>query len=657
MRDVQLFDTSNSQIILRVGTSVFENASVQKIMRTCISDDATCHENLNSSEEDVGNFSLNSENGGDDLKKSKTSFDPNNFDPDNLDSSAVCYLRVNVSLPLHWPDYSNDRLPPAAQSDVKNSQLFWLLQSSGPIMYGKIGSVTDNFWRIRTFAACQSNIAQGKLSLIPKVAEGIKSSLDNLSRYLQNFENMLPGQLALSTILWQIHDFGESEEYWAGVSEEQRFGNILKFLKDNFKNGRVQDFFLPEMNLLSLVPDMTIMYILGKINERLGSENATDIRSDRIRSNSKLSVSKISDNSSKLSENESEPSSSKENIDLPKIRDNRDSRLSSSDVAGSTISAPTVSSMMQPTGGLSRAQRKTSSLSGMLGTKSHDRRNRVSDLEEDIKLPKRENSLKQYFEETPETKDNKHVDKFPPIPKHRSRNNIAKASRDSGLSDESCVFDKSELKLAPQKEKFDSPKFDFTKFESTKSDLPKSDLPKFEPPIVEIVSGSHGIMVGLKKVDIDTRSEISSSSSSKSENKPSKLQSVTKVLPVAPVRHESRTQLMATSVQNNTPISSSSFHNADRFKIPKSLNSPSPSSPNSKLPNLPMPVFGSPQSGSFPLPIATSTLNRDYRRVSQAQSQFNTLASTRNHNFKRSIVLNESIKPKTNPAVEWEMNI
>ena len=432
MRDVQLFDTSNSQIILRVGSSVFENEKIQKIMQ--ISRDG--NENLNSGgvEEDAGNFSLNSE------------IDDENSVNSNIDSNAVCYLRVNVSLPLHWPDYSNDRLPPAAQSDVKNSQLFWLLQSSGPIMYGKIGSVTDNFWRIRTFAACQSNIAQGRLSLNPKIADGIKSSLDKLSKYLLNFENMLPSQLALSTILWQIHNYGENEEYGVEGSQEFRFKNILEFLRDNFKNGRVQDFFLPEMNLLSLVPDMTIMYILGKIDEELSGEKI------------------------------------EENVDLPKTRDNaRNSRFSSSDVPESTISAPTVSTMMQPTGGLSRAQRKTSSLSGMLGTANHDRRNRIIDLEKDIKNPEKMSKIS---------------DKQQPIPKPRSRTNIAKASRDSGLSDESCVFEKSELKLASR---------------------------------VEILSGSHGIMVGLKKVDLDDKSDVSSSGSRKTP-------------PIAPVRHESKTQ-------------------------------------------------------------------------------------------------------------------
>lgn len=518
MRDVQLFDTSNSQIILRVGSSVFENEKIQKIMQ--VSRDG--NENLSGGEEDAGNFSLNSE-----IEESENS---------NIDNNAVCYLRVNVSLPLHWPDYSNDRLPPAAQSDVKNSQLFWLLQSSGPIMYGKIGSVTDNFWRIRTFAACQSNIAQGKLSLNPKIADGIKSSLDKLSKYLLNFENMLPSQLALSTILWQIHNYGENEEYWVEGSEEIRFKNILEFLRENFKNGKVQDFFLPEMNLLSLVPDMTIMYILGKIDEEL--EGGQKI----------------------LNENQ-------ENVvDLPKTRDNaRNSRFSSSDVPESTISAPTVSTMMQPTGGLSRAQRKTSSLSGMLGTASHDRRNRIVDLEKDIKNPEKMNKI-----------SDKHQQ---PIPKPRSRTNIAKASRDSGLSDESCVFEKSELKLHASR--------------------------------VEILSGSHGIMVGLKKVDLDNRSDVSSSGSRKTP-------------PIAPVRHESKTQ-------NISKISSSvGSEKAAGWVLNKTTQN------------------ASSKTAGLPVPIATSTLNRDYRRVSQVQNNnnFNTLQNTRNSNN-----INRS------STVEWEMNI
>lgn len=347
-------------------------------------------------------------------------------------------------------------------------------------------------------------------------------------------------------------------------------------MSDNFKNGRVQDFFLPEMNLLSLVPDMTIMYILGKIGERLGgnSTNLINISNSVNASNSpntsnspnispntsnpsnlpnsKLSSSKLSENSSKLSES-NEFSDSKENIDPPKTRNHRDSRFSSSDAPESTISAPTMSTMMQPTGGLSRAQRKTSSLSGMLGTTSHDRRNRIIDLDKDIKMPDEdkhvfnggkltheklvqksvENSIILETEIiTPNSKACFSGSKPLPIPKPRSRNNIAKASRDSGLSDESCVFEKSELKLVPQASR------------------------------VEILSGSHGIMVGLKKVDNDTRSEVRSEVSSSDSSKHEK---INKIVPVAPVRHESRTQKV-NSVQSSQNVSNISS-NFEKFNL------------------------------------------------------------------------------------------
>ena len=120
-------------------------------------------------------------------------------------------------------------------------------------MYGPIGGVTENFWRIRTFASCESNIAKSVLSLDEAIAAAIATSLKQLSHYLSTFDQLLPSQLALSTILWQISEYGESRKYWVGTSSEQRLRNMLEFLEYAFRVSCVKDYFLPEMNLLCRV--------------------------------------------------------------------------------------------------------------------------------------------------------------------------------------------------------------------------------------------------------------------------------------------------------------------------------------------------------------------------------------------------------------------
>merc|ERR1712110_817397 len=147
-----------------------------------------------------------------------------------------------------------------------------------------------------------------------------------------------------------------------------------------------------------------------------------------------------------------------------------------------------------------------------------------------------------------------------PVPKPRNRvPAIAKSSRDSGLSDDS-VFENHQLKL---------------------------------PPRVEILSGSHGIMVGLKRLEIKPADDNSS-------------------------HHSSGSSACSVQQQQQQSPPSALMASNRRFDF--------------KPPNV-----------AKVAPMASSTLNRESQEILRQYranaSKFNTLQSS-HHNNRRSAQLN-----------------
>jgi len=236
---------------------------------------------------------------------------------------------------LSKPNSILSELTTSARLDVESGKLFWLLQSSGPVIFND--SDSTNYWRIRTYAWHDSNIAKTVLSLNQAIADDLKNLLTRIQHFLSCYDS-LPSQLGLSAVLWEVKKHGENNnKYWCDT--ENAFKNCLKFLSKSFEEDYMADFFLPQMNLLSLVKSSVKDQVIENLKKiPLDNENIPTVSRSRT----------------PLVDPERSPLNSYGSL--------------------RSYSSGNSSTILKPTGGLTRAERKTSSVAPFINTASHNRK-------------------------------------------------------------------------------------------------------------------------------------------------------------------------------------------------------------------------------------------------------------------------------------------
>lgn len=211
----------------------------------------------------------------------------------------------------------------------------------------------------------------------PHATEAIKLNFDRLKNFLTTLDSQIPNlyvsvspmQIALSSILWHVD--AKSENFYLTSSADQVYLDILNQIYSHFESLNLPDRFLPEMNLfLPLKNDVNVPLILKIIdtqrtqirkiieaNEELTPKMPTPNRPNLELSRHKIKTISTSSNSSERTEY---------------LEPNTKSR------SNSTYNKYTV---LQPTGGLKKLERKTSSTCAFQGTYDYEQKQKDVDSE------------------------------------------------------------------------------------------------------------------------------------------------------------------------------------------------------------------------------------------------------------------------------------
>ena len=295
MSDVSLMQNSkmNGRIVLNVGKSVISKYLEMKSHQVSSNN----HQNLN--HEIITNY----------LQKS---------------SNCLCQVQINVCIPVTRSAEEISKLPEIAKEDVRNDNLFWILQSSSPLKNLFLDTNSSNyeteppsnFWKIRVFARTPGNLCRGIFTTDKKSSEKIKMVFDNVKRLLHSLEhqsnlsnstqklyqNVSPMQIALSTILWHVD--ARTESFYQNNSVEEILLDVISnSLYKSFETMILPDRFLPEMNLLlPLVQNVSVNKIqILQVLKDYQNDLQNHRNRERSRNNSEMSkMSQISQISSEI---------------------------------------------------------------------------------------------------------------------------------------------------------------------------------------------------------------------------------------------------------------------------------------------------------------------------------------------------------------------